>query len=174
VLAACSDASSDSRSGATVPRATTTTDPYAVPATIDIPYLNRVFLALDHIDGDARRMILAAKRITPQAADLLHSIVTDAEFKVQADIWNDFIDQGAPGMRADPGDRKTTVLRVIRAGASCVALDVQRNYNAIRVEPKDPSATKVSLVRRAAVPPNPTPWAIAGEGTVRGGDTCVG
>ena len=93
VLTGCSGGGDDSTE-ATVPRATTTTDPYAVPATIDIAYLNRVFVALEKINGDATRLIVAAKRITPEAATLLHAILTDEEFKIQAEIWNDDIDKG--------------------------------------------------------------------------------
>ncbi len=94
VLCSCSADGTDSSSGATVPRATSTTDPYAVPATIDIPYLNRVFAALERINGDATRLIVAAKRITPEAAALLHAILTDEEFKDRSEIWNDEIEAG--------------------------------------------------------------------------------
>ena len=37
------------------PAPPTTADPYAVPAVIDIAYVNRVLAALDQVDGDATR-----------------------------------------------------------------------------------------------------------------------
>src|SRR5581483_2350776 len=52
----------------TAPTTTTPADPYAIPATIDAAYLNRVFLALEHIDGDATRLIVANKKLVPEAA----------------------------------------------------------------------------------------------------------
>ncbi len=87
LCAACSSGGTHSTArtaDATVPASTTTTDPYAVPATIDIAYLNRVFAALEKINGDATRLIVAHHAITPDAAKLLSAIYTEDEFRAQA------------------------------------------------------------------------------------------
>ena len=149
--------------GATVPRATTTTDPYAVPATIDIPYLNRVFVALDHINGEATRLIVAARRITPEAAELLHAVYADDEFKVQAEGWNNSIDAGLTTFRSVPGDRTTQVGHIRTVRPTCVALDATRDYNAIRSQPVAPSEALIALERHVADQLNPTPWRIASD-----------
>ncbi|MGQ0520824.1 MAG: hypothetical protein ACT4PX_06720, partial [Actinomycetota bacterium] len=84
-LAACSGGG-DSSADPTVPTAATTSstpapaiDVSVVPATIDEPYLNAVLAALDEIDGEATRIIVATKRFPPEAADLLNTIYSDAE-----------------------------------------------------------------------------------------------
>jgi hypothetical protein len=158
LLASCSSAGSSGATGATVARATTTTDPYAVPPTIDIPYLNRVFAALEKINGDATRLIVANKRITPDAAKLLHSIYTNEEFEAQAEVWNNEIDRGLSTFRPTPGDRRVTAHEILRTGGDCVAVVVITDYNAIRLEPKEPSEARINLVRAAT---NPTRWAMS-------------
>lgn len=59
----------------TVPTAASTTattapiDVSVIPPTIDEPYLTAVLAALDEVDGEATRMIVGAKNITPASAD---------------------------------------------------------------------------------------------------------
>ncbi|HZN16428.1 MAG TPA: hypothetical protein VFB78_19340 [Acidimicrobiales bacterium] len=132
-----------------------------MPATIDIPYLNRVFLALEKINGDATRLIVANRRITPEAANLLHSILTDDAFHDATEVWNEQIDGGLAGFRADPGDRKIAVTKVLAVRVDCVAVEVSNDYNAVRREPIAPSAGKISLASRPRAAPNPTSWVIA-------------
>lgn len=147
---------------ATVPASTTTTDPYAVPATIDIPYLNRVFAALEKINGDATRLIVAHRAITPDAAKLLSAIYTDDEFKAQAEDWNNLIDGGLHTFRPQPGDRKTTVTEVLVQRPDCVSVRVERDYTAVVVKP-EPVVSRVSLSRHAPSGINPTPWIISAQ-----------
>jgi hypothetical protein len=161
-LAACSSGGGTrSGAGATVPGSTSTTDPYAVPATIDIPYLNRVFVALEKINGDATRLIVANRRITPEAAKLLASILTDEEFKIQADIWNDEINRGLSGFKEQPGDRRTTVIEILGVRGDCVSTRVKTDFTAIQKTPKPPSEGKVSLASRPPSEINKTPWAVS-------------
>ncbi|MBA3652939.1 MAG: hypothetical protein H0W70_01960 [Actinobacteria bacterium] len=147
-----------------MPAPAATTDLYAVPATIDIPYLNRVFLALDHINGDATRLIVANRRITPEAANLLRSIHTDDEFVIQAEIWNDDIDRGLTKLKPAPGDLETNVVRLLDRRPDCVAVEVDRDYSPALVVGKPPVRTIISLVP-GGVEPNHTGWVMALEGT---------
>jgi hypothetical protein len=163
VLTSCSSGGGQPSSSATIPRATSTTDPYAVPATIDIPYLNRVFLALEKVDGQATRLIVANKRITPDAAALMHAIFTDEEFKIQTEGWNDDIDKGLASYRVNPGDRGTTVRRIIAIHPDCIAVEVDRDYSAVVLDAKPGAIALVSLSTRAAASRNPTPWVISSQ-----------
>ncbi len=148
---------------ATVPRSTSTTDPYAVPAIIDVPYLNRVFAALKKVNGDATRLIVANRRITPEAADLLHAVYADDEFKAQAEDWNNLIDGGLKTFRPNPGDRTTHVRQLLIVRSECLALSVDRDYSALAANPEAGASALVSLVPRPPNAVNPTPWAISAQ-----------
>ena len=59
---------------ATVPQATTTTNPYAVPPVIDEAYVNRVLAGLDQAVGDVIRLVVSSRTLSPEALDRLRTI----------------------------------------------------------------------------------------------------
>lgn len=168
LLTACGKSSSPASAHATVPPAapTTTTpaDPYAVPATIDAAYLNRVFAALDHVDGDAARIIVANKQLERDAADRLAAIYSRDEFTAQTNAWLDLLGR-LNEVKSPPGDRKTTTKRIIVGQATCVFAEVERDYSALATSPKPPSTVFLSLTATASKALNPTPWVIDFVGT---------
>jgi hypothetical protein len=127
----------------TVPTAVSTSsttapiDVSVIPPTIDEPYLTAVLAALDEVDSEATRMIHAAKNITPAAADYLNAIYSDDEFKRQVDRWYASFahDLELKGIRPSPGNRKTTIERIIAASPACVWLAIKRDYTAVNVNP---------------------------------------
>jgi hypothetical protein len=170
-LSACGGKDTPTPAGATVPKDTTPTtaaDPYAIPGTIDAAYLNRVFAALDAVDGEATRTIVRTRNLPPEAAERLTAIYGDKEFRVQTNRWLDVIEGGLQGYKPEPGNLKTSVIRVISSNPRCVFLVARRDHSAIAVspppshdtyfylEPLDPIRNKKHL--------NPTPWMIGGEG----------
>ena len=64
VLAACGGKDEPLVPTATVPQATTTTDPYAIPTVIDEAYVNRVLAGLDHAVGDVTRTAILSAAVT--------------------------------------------------------------------------------------------------------------
>ena len=64
--------------------ATTAPDVSAIPAKIDEAYLNAVLAALDEVDGQATRIIKAAKNVPVETTDLLNSIYSDKEALIQS------------------------------------------------------------------------------------------
>lgn len=82
--AACSDGGGASKGSAganptlaTEPPRTTTTNPYAVPAVIDVAYVNRVLLGLDAAVGDIVRLIIQTRNIPPEALDRLSAVYAE-------------------------------------------------------------------------------------------------
>ena len=128
---------------ATVPTASSTSsttapiDVSVIPPVIDEPYLTAVLAALDEVEGEATRMIVAAKNVTPAAADHLNAIYGDKEFSLQVDAWYAGFadDPELKGMRPSPGDRRTTIERIIAASPTCVWLAVMRDYSAAEFDP---------------------------------------
>lgn len=151
-VAAC-DASDGSPAEPTVPTAPSTSpttapiDVSVIPPVIDEPYLTAVLAALDEVDGEATRMIVAAKNLTPAAADYLNAIYSDDEFTRQADVWYLSIadDLELKGIRSPPGNRKTKVDRIIAASPKCVWLAVKRDYSAVNVDPGPDDTEYVAL-----------------------------
>lgn len=181
---ACGGNDTPATAGATVPLeapSTTASDPYAVPAKIDAAYLNRIFAALEKVDGDATRAIVASRKLPPDATDRLRAIYADPEFQKQVDLWLDVVVEGVTGFNSEPGDRRTAIERVVTARSDCVFVAVKRDYtpvtgsvgagrtNYVALRPLDSQRDQLNL--------NPTPWAIAFDGYNTDGsqpeDPCV-
>src|SRR5207253_2548071 len=136
-------------------------------------YLNRVFLALEHIDGDATRLIVANKKLVPDASKHLIAIYDEEELARQSSAWLDLLAKGLKGIRPDPGDLQTTVSRVLSQRSTCVYVEVHRSYDNIRTTPKAVSTEYISMrpLDRIRDPAhlNPTSWMITAEGYNRDG-----
>lgn len=141
-----------------------------IPMRVDEAYLNAVLAALDEVEGEATRLIYASKRFTPEAAALLNAIYSDEESDRQSNgrlsaLAND------PELRAikpNPGNRKTTVTRIITAKPVCVWMAVERDHTLDSVTPATPRAEFLALrpLDKANDPKgrNRTAWMIASEG----------
>jgi hypothetical protein len=174
-VGACGGNDTPTSAGATVPKATSTTSaaPYAVPATIDAAYLNKVFAALEHVIGDAGRAIVAEKALVPDAAKRLRAVYGEEEFQAQVNLWLDLLSKGATGFKPVPGDRVTAVRSVLSARPDCVYLGVTRDYSQIVAVPGSPTNEYISLRpadhSRDQFELNPTPWMLTFEGENRDG-----
>ncbi|MGH9152373.1 MAG: hypothetical protein ACRD03_08265 [Acidimicrobiales bacterium] len=163
--------------GATVPTAPPTSpttapvDVSVIPEVIDEAYLTAVLAALDEVHGESMRLIVAAKTVTPEAADYLNAIYGDEEFSLQVDLWYASFarDPELNGMRPSPGDRRTTIERIIAASPTCVFLAIKRDYSAAEFEPRPDRLEYVMLqpldqsndLRGV----NPTAWMITLDGS---------
>jgi hypothetical protein len=162
----------------TAPSTSSTTAPIdvsVIPPVIDEPYLTAVLAALDEVDSEATRMIVAAKNLTPAAADYLNAIYSDEEFTRQVDRWYDSFaeDLQLGGIRPSPGNRVTTVDRIIATSPSCVWLAVRRDYSAVNFDPGPRRVEYVSLepLDRSNDPRslNRTAWMITEDGFLSNG-----
>jgi len=79
---------------ATVPQATTTTNPYAVPAVIDEAYVNRVLAGLDQALGDLVRLVVSTKSIPPEALDRLRALYVGVHRQFQLDLLSADLQMG--------------------------------------------------------------------------------
>jgi len=173
---ACGASSPRATTSATVPAtvaSTNPTDPYAVPATIDAAYLNRVFAALDHVEGDASRIIVAKRALVPDAAERLSAIYGSDQFTLQTNAWLDLVDRGLAGFRDPVGDRRTTATRILSLSTACIFVATSRDYSAVDASPPPPKVEFVSLrpadVAKDPSDLNPTPWIISWQGFNRDG-----
>lgn len=174
--AACSNAGADKGSAganptvATDPPTTTTTNPYAVPAVIDAAYLNRVLAGLDAAVGDVLRTVKRTNNIPQQALDQLKAIYSDPDFiQVKIDGYQRDIREGFKTYKQIPGNRTSSITRIISSKSNCIFAQISRDYSAVGINPLPELQTQWVAIRpldRSRDPNgyNPTPWALAYDG----------
>ena len=144
--AACSNGAADKGSAganptlATDPPRTTTTNPYAVPAVIDVAYVNRVLAGLDAAIGDVTRLVIQTKTIPREAYDRLKAIYgNDSWMQLAIDGLQSELRYGFSGYKSVPGNERTTVAQLVAASPACIFARVNRDYSAIGPGAQPPS-----------------------------------
>lgn len=180
-VAGCSGRVDDAARGPTATvrnePATTTTSVVPVdqvPGVIDVAYVQRVIDALDQVEGDAVRALVAAKAPDGEFHDGIRAIYLDPQFdRVQASYGRS-VAQGMVELRADPGDPVTSIDRLIKTTGDCVFAAVTRNFGALLKEP--PTVHKPGYIGFGLKQPerdparrNPTAWMIGFDGTTASG-----
>jgi hypothetical protein len=147
---------------------TSTTLSYAVPATIDAAYVDRVMKALDHVYGDAIRHLAQVKAMDPYFVDRLKAIYTTSESAAQQQQWSRLQQQNNFGtVRPSAGDPDTTTTRTVMAKQSCVFVEVARNFQPAFTDDETPIPHRyIALVPKdqADNTLNPTPWLMKYDG----------
>jgi hypothetical protein len=167
---------------ATIPPSSTSTsaptDPYAVPAVIDEAYVNRVLAALDQVEGDVVRS-LVANRI-PQVDDTarLRAIYNDPQFQLELDGLIKSANTDLSEYRTPPGNRKTRVTRLLAARPNCIVLEADKDFSeVVRIPPPSPpdEVDVITLLpTQADADPkdlNPTPWSIKNAEIIKSGQS---
>lgn len=168
---------------ATVPveRTTTTTNPYAVPAVIDVAYVNKVLAALDHLSGDATRILLQQRQLSPDYVAHLRAFLSDEGVRALENINQAELAAGLKDYRQTPGDPHTTVVRSIRLARDCLYTETRRDLGAITTSPQRIyelyTALKPLPPERDSAHLNPTGWQVVLDEPVssshQGEDPCV-
>ena len=176
VFAACSSSKQKAVPGATVPTDAphpTTTDPYAVPATIDVAYATRVMAGLDAITGDIVRLVVSNKTSFPREAfDRLKAIYADDEtVNRELALYRQDLDDGFANYKSNPGNKRSTVAELITASRICIYFRVQRDYSAVGI---DAATARTEWIALRPLDPsrdpnryNYTGWAYLYEGFTR-------
>lgn len=158
-LTACSDRAS---TGAPV----TTVES---PEGEQVAAVNRILAGLDEVMGDLQRILVRERRITPEVTDRLQAIYTGPELLNQIDAFRADVANGLTGYKNPPGNRVTTVSRLITASPICVFAEVSRDYAPLTDGPAPrPASLYVVLVDKAEADDprqlNPTPWTMLYDG----------
>jgi hypothetical protein len=162
VLAACSSGAKP----AAAPATTAAVDNQTAAAIADV---NHVLAGLDGVMGDLQRILVRDRKITPDVTDRLKAIYTGPELLNQIDAFRADVDSGLVGYKANPGNRVTTVSRLITASPICMFVEVQRDYSPLTVGlSSKPSTLYVILVNKDETDDpkhlNPTPWTMIYDG----------
>jgi hypothetical protein len=167
---ACTDKSEPLGPTATLAQPTTTADPYAIPPVIDEAYVNRVLAGLDAIVGDAVRHVMRTRLLDEEVFYRLRAVSSnDDTFRLKMDGLQDDLLAGMPGYRAEPGNKTTTVVRLLSASSTCLFAEVQRDFSAVNAAGEARLSTEwVALVpidpARDTAKHNATRWMFAYDG----------
>ncbi len=173
--AACSNGGGEKASAganptvATDPPTTTTTNPYAVPAVIDVAYVNRVLAGLDAAMGDVVRLVLRTRTIPREAYDRLRAIYgNDQWFQSSIDSFQADLRRNFSTYKSSPGNKVTTVSQLLTASPRCIFAKVQRDYSEVATNPAPPETQWIALKPLSQVHDpigyNPTTWALFYDG----------
>lgn len=170
VLGACSS------SGASGP------PPSAAPAGAEeAATVDRVLAGLDGVIGDLQRILVRERRITPEVTDRLRAVYVGPELLNQIDALRADVANGLVGVKDPPGNRVTTVSRLITVSPICIFVEVLRDYAPVTdgAGPRPVPLYVVLVNKTEADDPkqlNPTPWTMLYDGVqVDGsqpGDVC--
>lgn len=166
LLGACNGGDGDDDD--TLPPPVSTTVDYSVPQVIDVAYVEKVMEALDHVYGDAIRILAREREITKDFLEHLAAIYTPSEFELTQEIWVRDVAAGLPGLRDDPGNPRTEIQRLLRAETECVVAAVARDFSPTRTTSDRSTPQRfIALVPKTgtgARSMNLTPWLITFDG----------
>lgn len=160
----------DEAAGGSVPIAPTMTtiiDPYGAPATVDVPYVNRVLAALDTATGDFVRLYTRERRITPEIDQRIAAQYGSGEgHDLEVRALESTRDAKLP---SELGNQVTIVTRLITATRSCIYAQVERDYQP--VAGRGGKGIEWVGLRPASVPTeitlyNPTHWIYTANGVL--------
>jgi hypothetical protein len=171
--AACDRRNGSAGDGTTVPTEPPTVS-YEVPDVIDAAYVETVMRALDHIYGEAVRIMARERTMSDAFLQRLVAIYTDKEFKIAQDIWLRDLAEGLKDLRPSPGDPVTTVTRLVRSSSGCIVAAVVRDFSATTTGSTvvTPQQYIGLIKKRDGFDPlrlNPTPWIISFDGFIQSG-----
>lgn len=158
VLGACSSG------GSSAPPPTAPAAGAEETATID-----RVLAGLDGVMGDTQRILVRERRITPEVTERLRAIYVGPELLNQIDAFRADVANGLVGVKNPPGNRVTTVSRLITVSPICIFVEVTRDYAPVTAgaAPRPASLYVVLVTKSEGDDPrqlNPTPWAMLYDG----------
>lgn len=140
--------------------------PDVVPTTITPAYVDAVLVVLNHIYGNATRLMVATNTIPLQIPTDLRAIFADPEYGTQIEVFSVELDQGFSDVRKPLGDRVITVVRILSTSPGCIYVQDHTTFEHTSVDPvDDPYPQYLALETKSPADDpnaiNPTPWAIS-------------
>lgn len=136
---------------------------------VDPAVVNDILAGLDGVMGDLQRIVVRERKITPDVTDRLRAIYAGPELLNQIDAFKADVASGLVGYKPVPGNRVTTVSRLITVSPICIFAQVQRDYSPVTVGlASKPTTLYVVLATKDENDDpkhlNPTPWTMLYDG----------
>lgn len=144
--------------------------PPAAPAGAEeTAAVDRILAGLDGVMGDLQRILVRERRITPEVTERLRAIYVGPELLNQIDAFRADVANGLVGVKNPPGNRVTTVSRLITVSPICIFVEVTRDYAPVTegAAPRPASLYVILVTKSEGDDPrqlNPTPWAMLYDG----------
>jgi hypothetical protein len=141
----------------------------AAPGAQETATVDRILAGLDGVMGDVQRILVHDRRITSEVTDRLRAIYVGPELLNQIDAFRADVANGLVGMKNPPGNRVTTVSRLITVSPICIFVEVTRDYSPVTEGAGSrPASLYVVLVTKTEADDprqlNPTQWAMLYDG----------
>jgi hypothetical protein len=168
VLAACSGRAHDTAPTTTPPSPSTVAapNPDVIPPVITVAYVNAVLAVLNHVYGNATRALRVTHSVSTDVKSDLRAIFNDPLYAQQVHAATLSLKGVINNVRADPGDLRTVVIRLITGSPTCIFVETKTNFSAAFIHPTPQPASEyyeLAPKQHAENPQgiNPTPWAFA-------------
>jgi hypothetical protein len=124
-----------------------------------------VLAVLNHINGNAARLLVSSKQLTSDVTADLRAIYNDPLYAIEIRVAEQGVTAGFANVRRPPGDRVTSVTGLVATTKQCIFVQTRSDLTAIEVTPTAPAASEYWELRpkQAGIDPrnvNPTPWAL--------------
>ena len=138
---------------------------FAVPAVIDLPYVQRVLEVIYHLDGEATRRAYATKAVDAEVDERLVAIFGEPRLSNSKKVLRDNAGDGFRTFANPPGDAKVRAVEIIEATPTCIVVRADLDYGPQYKEDRPPQPQAVIQMARAKVQPyNPTGWGVVVAG----------
>jgi hypothetical protein len=116
--------------------------------------------------------MVTSDQLPPDVTDRIRAIYNDPLFTRELRVLSEEFVAGFANVKKPPGDRRTTVLRVLSASPTCVWMETHTDLSAVTTTPQDMAASEylALTLKRPGIDVgqlNPTPWAIDANPTFR-------
>jgi len=136
---------------ATVPTTPTTPDPWAVPAVVDVSYLQRVMDRLDQSVGDALREMVSSRSVNARVEAILSAIYAGSELQRTEQDYRTIAATELSKYRTVPDNPSTHVLTILAMTPGCVYFSATRTIAPALINPPPAADTNGFLALRRAI-----------------------
>ena len=158
-------ATTDPSTTAAPPTSAAPIDVSTVPAQITVPYINAVFVALNHVEGDVGRADLAAHTSPRSSLAMLRAIYADSALNGILEAESRIVAGDTSNFVTPLGDGVTTVNEVLKATSTCIFVETTSDSSKVVKHQTPAIAEYYTLTPKVAADDpqhyNPTAWMIA-------------
>lgn len=147
------------------PTSSTAAAGFAVPAVIDLSYVQRVLEAIYHLDGEATRHAYVKGVVDAEADERLDAIFANPRLASAKRILRENAQDGFRFFADPPGDATVRAAEIVQATATCMVIRADLDYGPQYKEFRAPPPPAVIHMGRADVLAfNPTGWGVIAAG----------
>jgi len=147
------------------PTSSTVAAAFAIPAVVDLPYVQRVLETIYHLEGEATRHAYAMRGPDAESDERLVAILGNPSLANTKKILRDNAADGFRVFADPPGDARVRAVEIIQAASTCMVIRADLDFGPQFKEYRPPQPQSVIQLERAEVLPyNPTGWGVVVAG----------